>query len=380
MKKNYIVFLTAAVILGAVPFAGCNTVQQPTEDIKIVDEGSDTKCEITGYTDLSEKFGSYFPEKGDKIAVISPSALPTKEQKDATVEGLKSWGYTPVEGKYVCVEERTLENCIEDLEWALNDPEIKAIYCVRGGHASSEVMDELPIELIASADKPIIGYSDISVYHSAWSVAGLPSVHASMSAAFMGLPEECAEAESHLIQGEVPSYKCAASGYDKEGKAEGVLIGGNLSTVLTVLNTEYDVTNIDKPYILFLEDVDINGNTHNYVINSVALNTLRIIDGDTSTRLVIRDKEDNTICDLPIARYLTDMAIAKIYSGLTSASTVQEFLDYTNEYDVIVNLVKANTQEAGAKFRVGSIQIGDWIKNIQLDGELIDHVNTPKGN
>ena len=258
MKKNYIVFLTAAVILGAVPFAGCNTVQQPTEDIKIVDEGSDTKCEITGYTDLSEKFGSYFPEKGDKIAVISPYALPTKEQKDATVEGLKSWGYTPVEGKYVCVEERTLENCIEDLEWALNDPEIKAIYCVRGGHASSEVRDELPIELIASADKPIIGYSDISVYHSAWSVAGLPSVHASMSAAFMGLPEECAEAESHLIRGEVPSYKCAASGYDKEGKAEGVLIGGNLSTVLTVLNTEYDVTNIDKPYILFLEDVDIN--------------------------------------------------------------------------------------------------------------------------
>ncbi len=129
-----------------------------------------------------------------------------------------------------------------------------------------------------------------------------------------------------------------------------------------------------------VEDVDINGNAQNYVINSVALNTLRLMDGDTSTRLVIRDKEDNTICDLPIARYLTNMAFAKIYSGLTSTSTVQEYLDYTDEYDVILNLVESNTQEAGAKFRVGSIQIGDWIQNIQLDGELIDHVNTPKGN
>ncbi len=130
-----------------------------------------------------------------------------------------------------------------------------------------------------------------------------------------------------------------------------------------------------------VEDVDENGNSQSYVINSVALNTLRLIDGDISTRFVIRDKENNTICDIPIARYLTDIAIAKIYSGLTSASTVQEFLDYTNEYDVIVNLVEAKEQEAGAKFRVESIQIGDWIFNgVNMSGELIDHTNTPKGN
>ncbi len=130
-----------------------------------------------------------------------------------------------------------------------------------------------------------------------------------------------------------------------------------------------------------VEDVDENGRSQNYVINSVALNTLRLMDGDTSTRFVIRDKDENTICDIPIARYLTDIAIAKIYSGLTSASTVQEFLDYTDEYDIIVNLVEANTQEAGAKFRVKSIQIADWIFNgVNQNGELIDHVNTPKGN
>lgn len=258
MKKRSIVFITAAVLLGAVYLAGCNTSQQASVEVKTIDEGVDTPCEITGYTDLSGKYGSYFPKAGDKIAVISPSALPTKEQTQATVEGLKAWGFVPVEGKYACVEERTLEDCAEDLEWALNDPEIKAVYCVRGGHASSEVMDILPEDIIANAKKPIIGYSDISVYHSAWTLAGLPSVHASMSAAFMDLPERCAEVQKHLVMGEVPSYKCASSGYDKEGQAEGVLIGGNLSTLLTVLNTDYDVTKTDRPYILFLEDVDIN--------------------------------------------------------------------------------------------------------------------------
>lgn len=258
MKRLSLALITAAVVIGASAYAGCGNAQQASGDIKVVDEGVDTDCEITGYTDITGKYESYFPKKGDKIAVISPSALPSKEQKEATVDGLKSWGFVPVEGKYVCVEERTMDNCIEDLEWALEDPEIKAIFCVRGGHASSEVMDEISVDLIASSKKPIIGFSDISVYHSAWSVAGLSSVHSSMSATFMNLSKECAEAEERMISGEIPSYKCAASGYDKEGTAEGVLIGGNLSSLLTVLNTEYNVMNIDKPYILFLEDVDIN--------------------------------------------------------------------------------------------------------------------------
>ena len=61
--------------------------------------------------------------------------------------------------------------------------------------------------------------------------------------------------------------------------------------------------------------------------------------------------------------------------------TIQDYFDYTNEYEVILNLVESNTQEAGAKFRVGSIQIADWIFNgVNQNGELIDHVNKTKGN
>ena len=140
-------------------------------------EGTDTVCEVS-YSEYTGSCAQMFLSAGDKVAVISPSALPSCEQVDAVIDGLSGWGYVPVEGKHVFEATRTLEDCIEDLKWALEDPEIKAVFCVRGGYGASEVMDQFPNDLIASAGKLIIGYSDISVYHSAWTRAGIPSIHA----------------------------------------------------------------------------------------------------------------------------------------------------------------------------------------------------------
>lgn len=217
-------------------------------------EGTDTPCSVS-YSPYEGEFGELFLAKGDQVAVIAPSATPSKEQVDATMAGLKGWGYIPVAGSHVYDEKTTLDNCLEDLTWALEDPSIRAIFCVRGGYGASEVQDALPLDLISSAKKLIIGYSDITIYHSAWTRAQLPSVQASMSAAFMGLSEPCVEAEQRILRGEIPSYTCASSDLCHEGEAEGILIGGNLSTFTAVLGTAYDCTQTDEPYILFFEDV-----------------------------------------------------------------------------------------------------------------------------
>ena len=251
--RNSIFFPLIAVIL-AFFLSPRTSAAAVNDDAALISEGKDTSVAITGYTDFRDSFR--FLEEGDPVAVISPSALPSEEQYKATIEGLRKWGYLPVAGKYVCVEERTLDNCMEDLKWALEDPEIKAVFCVRGGYASTEVMDRFPLSLIEQADKPIVGYSDITVYHSAWKKAGIPSVHASMSSAFADFPEECEEAETKLLRGEVPSYLCAGSEFDLQGSARGILIGGNLATLTSVLNTGYDSTSIEEPYILFLEEVE----------------------------------------------------------------------------------------------------------------------------
>ena len=257
--KRSILFLLAAVI--AVLMTSCfaedkqpaqYTAGQPEE--KLLAEGEDTKCEVT-YQTHNGKNQDLFLKEGDKIAVISPSTLPGREQTDAVISGLKAWGYVPVEGKYVCVETRTLADIMEDLQWALEDQQIKAIFCVRGGYGASEVADVLSSETIKKANKLIIGYSDITVYHSAWTSNGIPSIHACMSGTFDGFPESCFEAEEKILRGEIPSYTCESSHYCRQGEATGILIGGNLSTFTAVIASAYDCTKTGEPYILFLEDV-----------------------------------------------------------------------------------------------------------------------------
>lgn len=228
-----------------------------SENESTTSEGVDTPCAVT-YSASASDLSALFLAEGDTVAVISPSSLPSQKSVDETVEGLKQWGYVPVVGKYVCTENRTLANALEDLTWALEDPSIKAVFCVRGGYGASEVADILPLDLVVSAHKLIIGYSDITAFHSAWTKVKLPSVHASMSVAFDGLAEECVEVEQRVLHGEIPTYTCPSSALCKTGEADGVLIGGNLATFTAVLGTAYDCTQTDEPYILFLEDVGEN--------------------------------------------------------------------------------------------------------------------------
>ena len=255
LKKTLCVFLSAAMLL--LPLSACGNREESQLDTTI-DESVDTATEITGYGKPDGSISPLFLSEGDKIAVISPSSLPSREQVEATVKGLREWGFEPVEGKYVAPEVRTMEQCMEDLLWALEDPEIRAIFCVRGGYGSTEVMDAMTEELIAASNRMIIGYSDISAYHSAWTVAGLPSIHACMSGTFTGLPEACAEAELRMMKGEIPSYECEAGELCRTGSAKGILIGGNLSTVSASVGTAYDSAAMGKPYVLFLEDVGEN--------------------------------------------------------------------------------------------------------------------------
>ena len=222
-------------------------------------EGPDTACEAR-FAPYAGPRGGMFLSEGDRVAVISPSALPSRAQAEATMKGLAGWGYVPVEGKHACVDVRTLDDCVGDLRRALEDPEIKAVFCVRGGYGSSAVMDRMPEGLIRKAGKLIVGYSDITVFHSAWTAAGLPSVHASMSEAFMRLPEANTEAERRLLRGEIPSYTCTGVPCGRTGEAEGILAGGNLMTLTATLNTAYDCTAKGVPYLLFLEEVDENLN------------------------------------------------------------------------------------------------------------------------
>ena len=138
-RKRAAFAVSAMLVVAA--FSGCvkeaeTTEQgadtQAAEEKERFSEGVDTPIEVTEYEEMKGTHAEYFLKQGDKVAVISPSSLPSRAQTDAVIKGLSEWGYVPVEGKYVCTADRTLDNCREDLEWALRDPEIKGIFTVRG--------------------------------------------------------------------------------------------------------------------------------------------------------------------------------------------------------------------------------------------------------
>ncbi|MCR4822454.1 MAG: LD-carboxypeptidase, partial [Treponema sp.] len=254
-KKILTSICTASILLSLFLTACVKTDGKETAvNEKRIDEGVDTKCQVT-FSPYNGGHGDMFLSQGDKVAVIAPSSRPGKEQIEATINGLKDWGFIPVEGRHIHDQVYTIKEIQDDLKWALEDKDTKAIFSIRGGYGASEVMDEMPLELIKESKKLIIGYSDITVYHSAWSCLDLPSIHSCMSATFDGLNKESVDAIKAILQGSIPEYKCESNKYCKKGSARGILIGGNLSTFCSVLGTDYDITKTDEPYIIFLEDV-----------------------------------------------------------------------------------------------------------------------------
>ena len=174
---------------------------------------------------------------------------------------LRSWGLEPVvgpnvgkvvDGKYA----GTVAERISDIRWALNNPDIKAIICNRGGYGTIQLIDQLTLNEIKAAKKWIVGFSDISTLHGLWTRAGVMSIHGTMSSFLAkGGKDETSTLMRDLLLGKVPRYEVPAHPQNITGKATGVLVGGNICTFAPNLGTQADATK-GKDLILFVEEVE----------------------------------------------------------------------------------------------------------------------------
>ena len=122
---------------------------------------------------------------GDKVALISPSYYCSMETALAAANTLRSWGYEPVFGpnvgkKYLEHYAGTVEERLADLRWALNDLDIKAIICLRGGYSTLHLVEVLPLKELSASPKWIVGYSDITTLLSMEACAGVMGIHGVM--------------------------------------------------------------------------------------------------------------------------------------------------------------------------------------------------------
>ncbi len=201
---------------------------------------------------------------GDKVALISPSYYSSMETALAAANTLRGWGYEPMIGpnvgkKYLEHYAGTVEERLADLHWALKDPDIKAIICLRGGYSTLHLVEGLPLKELAASPKWLIGYSDITTLLSMEACAGVMSIHGVMGCNITGSGsihgEQSRMLLRDLLKGQVPRYELPAHKENILGRASGTLVGGNLATFAPLLGTQADAIG-KTDIILFVEEVE----------------------------------------------------------------------------------------------------------------------------
>jgi muramoyltetrapeptide carboxypeptidase len=140
-----------------------------------------------------------------------------------------------------------------DLQKALDDENVDAIWCARGGYGAVRIVDELNWKNFLEKPKWLIGFSDITVFHNRINGFNVPSIHATMPLNLKENSKSALQSFLSAIKGDKLSYNLNSSFPQTEGSAQGLLVGGNLSILYSLLGTNDNIDYRDK--ILFIEDV-----------------------------------------------------------------------------------------------------------------------------
>lgn len=198
---------------------------------------------------------------GDTIAITCPAGFMSREKIVPCVQTLEQWGYKVVVGKLVGSSSSnyfsgTDAERLQEWQQFLDDPDIRAILCARGGYGTSRIIDRVSFKKFRKQPKWIVGFSDITVFHShVYANYGIATLHAPMAAAFSegGAEGSYIAYLRDALEGRKAIYACAPHEFNRKGKAVGELVGGNLALLAHLCGTNADFKT--KGRILFIEDV-----------------------------------------------------------------------------------------------------------------------------
>lgn len=198
-------------------------------------------------------------EKRPKIKIISPSGVIDPAHIDGATRVLTSWGFDVSEGQFArTVYGRfagTEEQRIIDLQTAINDDQLDAVLCARGGYGLAQLIDKIDFSGMYRHPKWMIGFSDVTVIHNVLSNMDVPSIHGIMAKHLTELSNDTSAVISlrRILSGELPFYEVPSSPGNRNGTAKGKLVGGNLSVLMGLRGSAYDLH--FKNTILFIEEI-----------------------------------------------------------------------------------------------------------------------------
>lgn len=191
-----------------------------------------------------------------KIGIICTARAFAPEKLQPAIQDLNAWGFEVVIGKSIGVNEHQFAGTdalrADDLQNMLQNPEIDAILCAKGGYGTARIIDLIDWQNIA--EKPILGFSDITALHSHVHNLGWQSVHSPMCSVWNTTSETSKKSLKSFLCGEQLHYEFSPHFLDKTGEVKAPIIGGNLSVLYSIMGSVSEMDFTGK--ILFLEDLD----------------------------------------------------------------------------------------------------------------------------
>lgn len=197
---------------------------------------------------------------GDCIGIVAPARKISPSELKPAIDFMEQSGFRVALGQHLFDKDNQFAGTdaqrAADFQSMLDDDEVKAIWCARGGYGSVRIIDSLNFDQFCQHPKWICGYSDVTVFHSHLHQLGVPTLHATM-------PINVKEGEfdnlnnRSLVQaltGGMLAYTVPASEHNRAGTAMAEVVGGNLSMLYSLLASPSDIRTDGK--ILFIEDLD----------------------------------------------------------------------------------------------------------------------------
>ena len=199
-------------------------------------------------------------KKGDTFLIIAPAGAVQKEDIQPAIDIITKQGWNFEIGKNTFKHyyfgynySGTVKERLEDLQWALDHPQAKAIWFARGGYGGVQIVDFLKLNNFKKNPKWLIGYSDNTVFHQHFNRRGIPTLHATVCKSLpQGQSEETYTTLIDALENKKLHYEINNTSYNITGKVVGILTGGNLSVLYSLLGSRSLDHFEDK--ILFIED------------------------------------------------------------------------------------------------------------------------------
>ena len=198
-------------------------------------------------------------QQGDTIAIVATARKVSQEEMLPAMDTLKNWGLNVITGKNLYKQDNQFAGTdaerVADFQWALDDKNIKAILFARGGYGTVRMIDAIDFSSFQKNPKWLIGFSDITVFHShVHTHFGIETLHSPMAINFPKSSEEIISGIKNILFGKPSGFNIAGSSFNRKGNAKGSVIGGNLSLLFALAGTASDIDTHGK--ILFIEDLD----------------------------------------------------------------------------------------------------------------------------